>query len=290
MHISLDRSIWIRNNSITSSHKFRFHQYDFDSNTAPMEDNAEMNEIDEELKTIERNRNPKVVLGFFSIIILIVAIILGVTLADSNNSSRKIGINETPAEQAQVVPDKEDSHEDEAGENVFLAPLEKGEVTVLGDPIPVDPEIGYLAPSFKAQLNDGSELVTIDTADGTVRLIGFFAHWCPHCQREVPRVSKWLEENGVPTEIEILAVSTAVREGTPNYPPSEWFVKERWPTDIFVDNQDNDLAAAYGLAGFPYWVLVDATGRVAHRSSGELTEEQFAYLVELAISLAPQLT
>ena len=86
-----------------------------------------------------------------------------------------------------------------------------------------------------------------------------------------------------------MAVSTAVREGTPNYPPSEWFTKERWPTDIFVDNQDNDLAAAYGLAGFPYWVLVDATGRVVHRSSGELTEEQFGYLVELAISLAPKL-
>ncbi|GIS34376.1 MAG: hypothetical protein Ct9H90mP5_08250 [Acidimicrobiaceae bacterium] len=76
-------------------------------------------------------------------------------------------------------------------------------------PFPVDPEIGYLAPSFKAQLNTGSEPITIDPADGTVRLIGFFAHWCPHFQREVPRVSKWLEENGVPTEIEILAVSTA---------------------------------------------------------------------------------
>ena len=33
-----------------------------------MEDNADMNEIEEELITVERNRNPKVVLGFFSII------------------------------------------------------------------------------------------------------------------------------------------------------------------------------------------------------------------------------
>jgi len=249
-----------------------------------------MNEIEEELTTIERNRNPKVVLGFFSIIILIAAIVLGVTLSDSNNSSTDSVINETPPAQAQVVPDEQDPIEIEADENEVQSPLEQGKVTILGASIPIDEEIGYTAPSFKAQLNTGSEPVTIDPADGKVRLIGFFAHWCPHCQREVPRVSKWLEENGVPTEIEILAVSTAVREGTPNYPPSEWFTKERWPTDIFVDNQDNDLAAAYGLAGFPYWILVDATGRVAHRSSGELTEVQFAYLVELAISLAPQLT
>ena len=254
-----------------------------------MEDNADMNEIEEELIIVERNRNPKVVLGFFSIIILIAAIVLGVTLSDSNDSSTNTVINETLPGQSQIVPDAQDLIEKKTDKNKVQSPLELGKITILGDPIPVDPEIGYLAPSFKAQLNTGSELVTIDPADGTVRLIGFFAHWCPHCQREVPRVSKWLEENGVPTEIEILAVSTAVREGTPNYPPSEWFTKERWPTDIFVDNEDNDLAAAYGLAGFPYWVLVDATGRIAHRSSGELTEEQFGYLVDLAISLAPKL-
>ena len=254
-----------------------------------MEDNVEMNEFEEVLTTVERNRNPKVVLGFFSIIILAAAIVLGVTLSDSNDSSNNSVTNQTSPAQSQVISGEEDSIEIEVDENVALSPLEKGKVTILGDPIPVDPEIGYLAPSFEAELNDGSGLVTVDPADGTVRLIGFFAHWCPHCQREVPRVSKWLEENGVPTEIEILAVSTAVREGTPNYPPSEWFTKERWPTDVFVDNQDNDLAAAYGLAGFPYWVLVDATGRIVHRSSGELTEEQFAYLVDLAISLAPKL-
>ena len=254
-----------------------------------MEDNSDMNELEEELTTVERNRNPKIFLGMLSIVILVAAILLGITMSDSNDSSTNSVGNDAPTPEEQIVPDERDSIEIEGEENVALSPLEKGKVTILGDPIPVDPEIGYLAPSFTAQLNDGSELVTIDPADGTVRLIGFFAHWCPHCQREVPRVSRWLEENGVPAEIEILAVSTAVREGTPNYPPSEWFIKERWPTDIFVDNQDNDLAAAYGLAGFPYWVLVDATGRVVHRSSGELTEEQFGYLVELAISLAPKL-
>ena len=248
-----------------------------------------MNEIEEEFIIVERNRNPKIVLALFSIIILIAAIVLGVTLSDSKDSSTNSVINETAPSQEQLVTNDQDPIEVEADENIVVSPLEKGEVMILGDPIPVDPEIGYTAPSFKAQLNTGSELVTIDPADGTVRLIGFFAHWCPHCQREVPRVSKWLEENGVPTEIEILAVSTAVREGTPNYPPSEWFIKERWPTDVFVDNQDNDLAAAYGLAGFPYWVLIDAKGRVVHRSSGELTEQQFGYLIELAISLAPKL-
>ena len=115
-----------------------------------------MNEIEEELITFERNRNPKVVLAFLSIIILIAAIVLGVTLSDSNESSNNSVTNQTPPAQAQVVSGGEDSIEIEVDENVALSPLEKGKVTILGDPIPVDPEIGYLAPSFEAELNDGS--------------------------------------------------------------------------------------------------------------------------------------
>ena len=125
-------------------------------------------------------------LGLFSIIIIIAAIVLGVTLSDSKDSFTNSVINETAPSQEQLVTNDQDPIEVEADENIVVSPLEKGEVMILGDPIPVDPEIGYTAPSFKAQLNTGSELVTIDPADGTVRLIGFFAHWCPHCQREVP--------------------------------------------------------------------------------------------------------
>ena len=100
-----------------------------------------MNEIEEELTTIERNRNPKVVLGFFSIIILIAAIVLGVTLSDSNNSSTDSVINETPPAQAQVVPDEQDPIEIEADENEVQSPLEQGKVTILGASIPIDEEI-----------------------------------------------------------------------------------------------------------------------------------------------------
>ena len=255
-----------------------------------MEDKLDMSDLQEQSSTLNENRNPKIILASLLFAVAGLAIFLGLIFSDNDNSSpdsisEGIPVTEITAQQSEL---RSSEVETDNGNGDSLR--EKGTVEIFGEPIPIDAEIGYLAPSFKAQLNDGSESITIDPADGKVRLIGFFAHWCPHCQREVPRVTQWLEENGVPTEIEILAVSTAVREGTPNYPPSEWFIKERWPTDIFVDNEDNDLATAFGLAGFPYWVLVDATGRVMHRSSGELSEEQFGYLVELAISLTPQIT
>ena len=59
-----------------------------------MENTTNMNEIEQESITVERNRNPKIVLGFFSIIILLAAIVLGVTLSDSTTFNNTV-INET---------------------------------------------------------------------------------------------------------------------------------------------------------------------------------------------------
>ena len=90
-----------------------------------MEDNADMNEIEEELIIVERNRNPKVVLGFFSIIILIAAIIMGVTLSDSNDSSTNTAINGTLPAQPEIIPDAQDPIEIEANENAVQSSLEQ---------------------------------------------------------------------------------------------------------------------------------------------------------------------
>ena len=98
-----------------------------------------MNEIEEEFIIVERNRNPKIVLGLFSIIILIAAIVLGVTLSDSKDSSTNSVINETAPSQEELVTNDQDPIEVEADENIVVSPLEKGEVMILGDPIPVDP-------------------------------------------------------------------------------------------------------------------------------------------------------
>tara|TARA_B100001250_G_scaffold410649_1_gene437528 strand:+ start:147 stop:893 length:747 start_codon:yes stop_codon:yes gene_type:complete len=248
-----------------------------------------MTEIEEEIENTG-GVGPRFILGSFIVVAVGLAVVLGLLLADGGNDSATSAssvateevVEETVEEESVSTPEPVQSDSEEFWET--------GSVEILGNPIPANAEIGAAAPAFKAQPNNSGQPIMIDPADGTVRLIGFFAHWCPHCQREVPRVSQWLAENGMPEEIEIIAISTAVREGAPNYPPSEWFIDENWPTQVLVDNEEGELATAYGLGGFPYWVLVDATGTVMHRSSGELTEEQFGYLVDLAISIAPQIT
>ena len=121
----MDRSLWIHNDSIAGSYKFRFHQYDSDSDPSSMEDNLDMNELEEELSIGERKRSPKVVLAFLSIVILIAAILLGITLSDSNDSPTNSDRSETPPLQEQADPDEQDQIEIEAEANVALSAIEK---------------------------------------------------------------------------------------------------------------------------------------------------------------------
>jgi cytochrome c biogenesis protein CcmG/thiol:disulfide interchange protein DsbE len=146
---------------------------------------------------------------------------------------------------------------------------------------PDDPAVGRPIPEVVGASFDGTP-VTIK-ADGKPKLIVFLAHWCPHCQREVPVVQAWIDTNGMPAGVELVSVVTAIDPNRPNYPPEEWLARERWQVPVTVD-ADNRIATLYGLTAFPYWVAVGADGTVAQRLTGELTPDQLDALVALVSS------
>ena len=189
-------------------------------------------------------------------VVVVVAIAIGVALLASRDAEDR------STDVAQVS--------DVSIEGAPLAPFE-GQVP--------DPGIGQAAPAFAATTFDGVE-VSVLPGDGTAKVIGFFAHWCPHCQRELPRIADWLASNQLPAGVEVIAVSTAVDRGRGNYPPSAWFAEEQWPAVVVRDSGTNEIGEAYGLRGFPYTVAVDASGRVAARVSGELAEEAWESLLQ----------
>ena len=131
---------------------------------------------------------------------------------------------------------------------------------------------GQVAPDVVGKNYDGS-VVTI-TNDGTAKAIVFLAHWCPHCQAEVPRVQQWLNDGGGVEGVDIYSVSSAINSGRPNYPGSTWLENENWTVPVVVDDQQNTVLSAYGSGGFPYWVFLNADGTVAVRTAGELSIAQ----------------
>jgi cytochrome c biogenesis protein CcmG/thiol:disulfide interchange protein DsbE len=146
---------------------------------------------------------------------------------------------------------------------------------------PDDPAVGRPIPEVDGAGFDGTP-VTIK-ADGKPKLLVFLAHWCPHCQREVPVVQAWIDANGMPAGVELISVATAIDPNRPNYPPETWLARERWQVPVIVD-ADNRIATLYGLTAFPYWVAVGADGTVAQRLTGELTPDQLDALVTLVSS------
>lgn len=151
---------------------------------------------------------------------------------------------------------------------------EFGEPVVEGDILPffqsggADVAVGADAPNITGKDFDGSDVIIGDS--GTPTAIVFLAHWCPHCQAEVPRVQEWLDATGGVEGVDIVSVATSINSARPNYPPSDWLEREGWTPPVVVDDTDSSVYQAYGGGGFPYWVFLDADGSVAARSAGEL--------------------
>lgn len=160
---------------------------------------------------------------------------------------------------------------------------ETAAVTVNGSPLPIqdaEGSIGLEAPEISGTSLKG-EPMSISN-DGRPKLIGFFAHWCPHCQVEVPRIQQWIDDGELPEDVDFVAVSTSISPGQPNYPPSKWFDREKWTVPTLKDDATSTAHAAFGGGNFPYFVILDAEGKVVAAQSGELSRDDLNTLVAVA--------
>jgi thiol-disulfide isomerase/thioredoxin len=156
--------------------------------------------------------------------------------------------------------------------------------TVTGAALPTftdpaaDPAVGQAIPEASGVSFAGAPVRI--AADGRPKILLFLAHWCPHCQREVPVVQAWLDEARLPAGVDLISVATSIDPRQPNHPPDAWLAREGWTAPVLVD-PDDAVGQRYGLAAFPYWVAVTTDGRVAARLTGELTPAQIDTLVGL---------
>jgi cytochrome c biogenesis protein CcmG/thiol:disulfide interchange protein DsbE len=162
-------------------------------------------------------------------------------------------------------------------EGSALPPYPEGASFVV--PPDQDPAVGETPPTLTGEDFQG-EPVSVDPGDGSAKVVVFLAHWCPHCQAEVPVIQGWIDDGNLPDDVEVYAVSTAVTRDRPNYPPSEWLSSEGWTGPILLDDPDSSAASAWALRSFPYMVFVDDEGKVTRRASGEVPADEFAELVE----------
>jgi thiol-disulfide isomerase/thioredoxin len=163
--------------------------------------------------------------------------------------------------------------------------FETHQVTVDGTPLPAydstkspDPGIGKTIPTLQGvSVLDGKPVTVKPT--GKPQMVLFVAHWCPHCQAEVPKLVD-LAKQGAFDGVEVSAVATGTNSGYPNYPPSAWLEGVKWPFPVLADSSQFTAATAYGLSAYPYFVLVNPDGTVAARATGEVPIDQVKANIE----------
>ena len=162
-----------------------------------------------------------------------------------------------------------------SSDDVVTGVEEFNSVEVTGNPLPQysdsasDTAIGMTAPVLTGKGFTGN---TIVTGPGAPTLLVFLAHWCPHCQREVPLLVQWNRDGLVPSGLDVIAIATSSDPASPNFPPSEWLAREEFPPlwPVMTDSGEKTAANAMGVSGFPFFVLLDSSGKVALRISGEI--------------------
>lgn len=170
-------------------------------------------------------------------------------------------------------------------------------VEVSGDALPA---LGRVAPEGDAALGLSVPVLTgedyagnpvrIDPAVDGPTMVVFLAHWCPHCNAEVPRLTGLRDAGRLPTELDIVAVATGSDPRQQNFPPGDWLADLDWTWPVMADDIDLTAetwvaSAAYGVDGFPFVALVDADGNIAARWSGGSEPDQIVARIEQYLGL-----
>jgi cytochrome c biogenesis protein CcmG/thiol:disulfide interchange protein DsbE len=183
---------------------------------------------------------------------------------------------------------------DDSSESATTAPSgdveETRKVSVSGDVVPTldaalvdDPAIGTAFPTIEGQTFDGTPITVGGPTDGPTMVV-YLAHWCPHCNAEIPELVELNDTGGIPEELTVVGVSTAVDATAPNYPPSSWLADKGWPWKAMADDEASTSFVVSGGSGFPYLVILDADGKVVARASGEKSAEDLKVWIDEALA------
>ncbi|MFB3739885.1 MAG: TlpA family protein disulfide reductase [Candidatus Velamenicoccus archaeovorus] len=136
-----------------------------------------------------------------------------------------------------------------------------------GDTVPA-----FSAPGFRmAPDADGNLSVDrqrIEWAPGTPTVLSIWAPWCPHCQVELPKLARVMEDY---PSVDLVTVVTSFDAKT-DPTPDGYLADHGLTFPVAVDDADGTLATMFGIDAFPTVYFVNADGTVAQAATGEIAE------------------
>jgi len=115
--------------------------------------------------------------------------------------------------------------------------------------------------------------------DGTVRVVNFWATWCPPCIREIPLLVE-VQDRFADRGVQVLGIAIDETEAVAEFADGFDF---NYP--VLIGQEDAmDLANAFvnNFIGLPFTVFADREGRILRVHTGEIHREQIeAILAEM---------
>ncbi len=215
--------------------------------------------------------------------VVVIAAVLAIVLTNDGSSSTATTTTATATDSSPVTTGSGGPTPDTVAPGEFQ-PVKVTGAGLVGLPESgADPAIGVAAPGLSGYTFDGSP-VTVDPSKGPVMLV-FLAHWCPHCNREIPQLLAWKESGKVPANLQIIGVTTASTSQRDNFPPSKWVVDKGWSWPVMADSEQLDAATAMGVSGFPFIAIIGTDGKVITRWSGEKGQQGIQDAVDAALGV-----
>ena len=122
---------------------------------------------------------------------------------------------------------------------------------------------GAEAPDFTLPTPDGQTLSLGNAIDGKYLLLDFWGSWCPNCIEGLPRMQQLYADYS--DRLNILGIDCDETE-------EQWrgaLVRYHMPWLHVINDGDVDVAALYGVTGYPTKILIGPDGRIARRFIGE---------------------
>ena len=110
----------------------------------------------------------------------------------------------------------------------------------------------------------GNTTIRLSDDAGKVRVITFWASWCPPCRRELPVLAQIQAQIGT-DHLQIYAVN--YKEDRRTYRKLARKLKEL-SAMVFLHDRTGRLGGQYGVDGLPHMIIIDRSGAVAHIHRG----------------------
>lgn len=136
------------------------------------------------------------------------------------------------------------------------------------------PKPGAAAPAFNLpDLANSKNAVSLESLEGKVVLVDFWASWCPPCKKTLPHLGRLRQRH---PGLAVVAISV-----DEDRKKAADFLKPPDTAVVFLHDVKRSAAAAYDPGGMPSLFLIDRKGVLRYRHDGYTERDMQAIEAEI---------